>query len=195
VIKLNRKRRFFDDFWNFDLDEVFPSFDKEMNELMRSSSEDEENGPISYGYSVRIGPDTNYQPEVRQWGNLNDYRRKRGLPEIEFPFKEIGNFLPETSAENHSNERFVDFIDEGKNLRIIVEVPGFTKEDLSIDVNEEGTEISLNGKAEGKELNHTIQLPSKIEAKSTKSTIKNGVLEITGKKNESSSKVFRVKIK
>ncbi|MHA2074815.1 MAG: Hsp20/alpha crystallin family protein [Candidatus Hodarchaeales archaeon] len=192
---MNRKRRFFDDFWNFDLDEVFPSFDKEMNELMRSSSEDEENGPISYGYSVRIGPDTNYQPEVRQWGNLNDYRRKRGLPEIEFPFKEIGNFLPETSAENHSNERFVDFIDEGKNLRIIVEVPGFTKEDLSIDVNEEGTEISLNGKAEGKELNHTIQLPSKIEAKSTKSTIKNGVLEITGKKNESSSKVFRVKIK
>jgi HSP20 family protein len=195
VIKVNRKRRFFDNFWNFDLDEVFPSFDKEMNELMRSSSEDEENGPISYGYSVRIGPDTNYQPEVRQWGNLNDYRRKKGLPEIEFPFKEIGNFLPETSAENQSNERFVDFIDEDKNLRIIVEVPGFTKEDLSIDVNEEGTEISLNGKAEGKELNHTIQLPSKIEAKSTKSTIKNGVLEITGKKNESSSKVFRVKIK
>ncbi|MHA2304200.1 MAG: Hsp20/alpha crystallin family protein [Candidatus Hodarchaeales archaeon] len=192
---MNRKRRFFDNFWNFDLDEVFPSFDKEMNELMRSSSEDEENGPISYGYSVRIGPDTNYQPEVRQWGNLNDYRRKKGLPEIEFPFKEIGNFLPETSAENQSNERFVDFIDEDKNLRIIVEVPGFTKEDLSIDVNEEGTEISLNGKAEGKELNHTIQLPSKIEAKSTKSTIKNGVLEITGKKNESSSKVFRVKIK
>ncbi len=191
---MNRKRKIFDDFWNFNFDEMYRSFDEEMNALMRSSSEYEENGPISYGYSVRIGPDTNNQPEVRQWGNLNDFRKKRGLPEFKLPFKEIGNSLPETSVEKHANELFVDFIDEDKNLRIIVEVPGFTKEDLSIDVNEEGTDISLKGKTERKEFNNIIQLPSKIEAKSTKSSIKNGILEITGKKNGSSSKTFKVKI-
>ena len=75
---MNRKRKIFDDFWNFNFDEMYRSFDEEMNAQMRSSSEYEENGPISYGYSVRIGPDTNNLPEVRQWGNLNDFRKKRG---------------------------------------------------------------------------------------------------------------------
>lgn len=191
---MNRKRKIFDDFWNFNFDEMYRSFDEEMNAQMRPSSEYEENGPISYGYSVRIGPDTNNQPEVRQWGNLNDFRKKRGLPEIKLPFKELGNSLPKASVEKYTNKPFVDFIDEDKNLRIIVEVPGFTKEDLSIDVNEEGTGISLKGKTERKEFDHIIQLPSKIEAKSTKSSINNGILEITGKKNGSSSKTYKVKI-
>ena len=65
---------------------------------------------------------------------------------------------------------------------------------MSIDVNEEGTGISLKGKTERKEFDHIIQLPSKIEAKSTKSSINNGILEITGKKNGSFSKTYKVKI-
>lgn len=192
---MNRKKRFFDNFWNFNIEEIFRSINEEMNTSMQSSSEYQENGPISYGYSVKIGPDTNYQPEVRQWGNLNDYRRKKGLPEIEHPFQGIINSqLPEATSNTESSEQFVDFIDEDKHLRIIVEVPGFTKADLSVDVNEEGTEVILSGKSQRKDLNKTIKLPSKIEPKSTKSSIKNGVLEITGKKKEKSSRNFKVKI-
>jgi HSP20 family molecular chaperone IbpA len=192
---MNRKKRFFNNFWNFNFEELFRSVDEEMNAFMQSSSEYQENDPITYGYSVRIGPDTNYQPEVRQWGNLNDYRVKNGLPEIESPFQGILNSqLPEALSNTDSSEHLVDFIDEDKNLRIIVEVPGFTKANLSIDINEEGTEIILSGKSERKELKETIKLPSKIEPKTTKSSIKNGVLEITGKKKENSSKQFKVKI-
>ncbi|MFX0084440.1 MAG: Hsp20/alpha crystallin family protein [Candidatus Hodarchaeota archaeon] len=192
---MNRKKRFFDNFWNFNFEEILRSFDEEMNTFMQSSSEYQENGPISYGYSVRIGPDTNYQPEVRQWGNLNDYRRKKGLPEIESPFQGIVN--PELQAsipKTDSYEPFVDFIDEDKYLRIIVEVPGFTKADLSININEKGTEINLNGKSERKEFNKTIELPSKIEPKSTKSSVKNGVLEIIGTKKKNSTKQHKVNI-
>ncbi len=192
---MNRKKRFFDDFWNFNFEDILRSFDEEMNTFMQSSSEYQENDPISYGYSVRIGPDTNYQPEVRQWGNLNDYRRKKGLPEIESPFKGIINpELPISIPKTDSYEPFVDFIDEDKNLRIIVEVPGFTKADLSININEKGTEINLSGKSERKEFNKTIELPSKIEPKSTKSDVKNGVLEIIGKKKKNSTKQHKVNI-
>jgi len=175
---------------------MFSSFDEDINELMRSSnSEYQENGPISYGYSVRIGPDTNFQPEVKQWGNLNDYRLKKGLPDVEFPLTKIQNpQAQEALPESDSTDRFVDFIDESKTLRIIVEVPGFTKANLSIDINEEGTEINLSGKSERKELNKTIKLPTKIEPKSTKSSINNGVLEIIGNKTNKSTKKVRIDI-
>jgi HSP20 family molecular chaperone IbpA len=193
---MKREKRFFDNFWSFNFEDMLHSFSEEMNELMRPSNlEDQENGPISYGYSIRIGPDTNYQPEVKQWGNLNDYRRKNGLPNIEFPLTKIQNpQAQEVFPEPDSTNRFIDFIDEPKTLRIIVEVPGFTKANLSIDINEKGTEINLSGKSERKELNKTIKLPTKIEPKSTKSSINNGVLEIIGNKTDKSTKKVRIDI-
>jgi len=193
---MKREKRFFDNFWSFNFEDMLHSFSEEMNELMRPSNlEDQENGPISYGYSIRIGPDTNYQPEVKQWGNLNDYFRKNGLPNIEFPLTKIQNpQAQEVLPEPDSTNRFIDFIDESKTLRIIVEVPGFTKANLSININEEGTEINLSGKSERKELNKTIKLPTKIESKSTKSSINNGVLEIIGNKTDKSTKKVRIDI-
>lgn len=190
---MNRKKRFFDNFWNFNFNDIFHSVEEEINALMRSNSTDNpENGPITYGYSVHIGPDTNYQPEVRQWGNLNDYRRKQALPELEFPFK--GQIEPQLPVASTSNNRFIDFIDEDNHLKVVVEVPGFTKDTLIINIDEDGSEITLTGTSESRELNETIKLPSKLEVKSIKSSVNNGVLEIRGKKIENSSQKFQVKI-
>lgn len=193
MIDLNRKRRLFDNIWNFNFDEVFNSFEAEINSHMKASSDFQEGEPLTYGYSVRIGSDTGYQPEIRQWGNLNDFRRKQGLPELQIPLKGISKrILPVTSL---SEDQFVDFIDEDEYLKIIVEVPGFTKDNLAINIDETGSEITLVGTAKNRELNKTIKLPSKIEAKTTKSTIKNGVLEIRSKKkSENTSNKFQVKI-
>jgi len=190
---MNRKKRYFDDIWNFNFGEMFRSFEEEIDSLMRaSSSEYRKDGPISYGYSVRIGPETDYKPEFRQWGNLNDYRQKQGLPKIQLPLKGLSE--PRLQATLTSEERFVDFIDDNNHLKLIVKVPGFTKENLTIDINEEGTEITLTGKSESNEFNQTILLPSKIEVNSIKSSVNNGVLEIRGKKIKNSSQKFRVKI-
>ena len=189
-----KKIKNFENFWNFNFNDIFRSFEDELNTLIRSgSSEFSEKGPITYGYSVRIGPDTNYQPEVRQWGNLNDYRRKQGLPELEIPLRSTSEpQLP--AAPTTTSERFIDFIDEDNHLKVVIEVPGFTKETLVIDIDENGSEITLTGTSESRELNETIKLPSKIEVKSIKSTVNNGVLEIRGKKIENSLQKFRVKI-
>lgn len=189
---MNRKRRFFD-IWNFNFENMFRSFDEDIIALKKVSPSDyEENGPITFGYSIRVGSDTNFQPEVRQWGNFNDYRRKLGLLELPIPLKTPSE--PHLPAVSTSNERFVDFLDEDKYLKIIVEVPGFNKEDLDMDIDEDGSEIILKSKSESRELNHIINLPSKIEVKSIKSSVNNGVLEIRGKKTKDSSKKFKMKI-
>jgi HSP20 family molecular chaperone IbpA len=190
---MNRKKRFFDDFWNFNLDEMLRSFQEEIDSIKQYNSEYQEGDPISYGYSVRIGPNTNYQPEIRQWGNLNDYRKKQGLSEINFPLKGISeHYLP--SKATSSSNRYIEFIDEDDYLKVIVEVPGFTKENLNIEIDETGMEITLSGNSQQKELKETIILPSKIEAKTTKSSVKNGVLEIRGKKTGNTSSKINVKI-
>ncbi len=190
---MNHKKRSSDDFWNYNFNDIFRIFQEEINALMHSgSSENPENGPITYGYSVRIGPDTNYRPEVRQWGNLKEQRHKHGLPELNFPLK--GGSEPQLPATSTSMERFADFIDEDNYLKAIIEVPGFTKETLAIDIDENGSEITLTGTSGSRELNETIKLPSKIEVKSIKSSVNNGVLEIRGKKIKNQSQKFRVKI-
>ncbi|MFW9855341.1 MAG: Hsp20/alpha crystallin family protein [Candidatus Thorarchaeota archaeon] len=181
-----RKKRFFDDFWNFDLNEIFRSFDEEMESLGNSNLAEYQSGePITFGYSVRVGPDTNYQPEVRQWGNLNDFRKKQGLPEFQVPLDRFLNRpLPIGAVE--SSNRYVDFIEEGGFLRIIMEVPGYSKDDLSIDIDEMGAEITVSSLNDQK-LKQVINLPVKIDPSSTKTTLKNGILEIIGKKSGASS--------
>jgi HSP20 family protein len=190
---LKRRKRILDNFWDFNFDEIFNEFEERINASMGSnSSEYQEGEPITFGYSIRVGSDTDFLPEIRQWGNVNDYRRKQGLPELHSPLK--GSSEPLLPATSTLNEKFVDFIDEDNYLRIIVEVPGFTKENLSIDIDKEGLEISLKNKSENRALERIIKLPTKIKANETKSSIKNGVLEIRGKKKTDLSKKFPVKI-
>ena len=190
---MKRRKRIFDDFWNFHFDEIFNEFEERINASMRTnSSEQQEGDPITFGYSIRVGSDTGFQPEIRQWGNIDDYRHKQGLPELQSPLKGLSeSLLPSAST---SNEKFVDFIDEDNYLSIIVEVPGFTKENLAIDIDEEGLKITLASKSENRVLEQIIKLPTKIKANETKSSIKNGVLEIRGKKIMDLSKKFPIKI-
>lgn len=181
-----RKKRFLDDFWNFDLDEIFRSFNEEMESLGNSNLAEYQSGePITFGYSVRVGPETNYQPEVRQWGNLNDFRKKHGLPEFQVPFGRFSNNpLPIGTVE--SSNRYVDFIDEGGFLRIIMEVPGYSKDDVSVDIDERGMEVTVSS-INGQKLEQIINLPVRIDPSSTKTTLKNGILEIIGEKLEEPS--------
>ncbi|MHA1974742.1 MAG: Hsp20/alpha crystallin family protein [Candidatus Hodarchaeales archaeon] len=190
---MNKNRRNFDDIWNFGFDEIFNSIEEEFKALMNNNlSEYQEGGPITFGYSMKIGPDTNYQPEIRQWGNFNDYRKKNNLPELGFPVME--RTQPALTSGSNDSELFYDFVEDGDYLKVIVEVPGFTKKDLSVDINEKGTEITIKGKTETREVNQSISLPSKIEPKTTKSSVTNGILEIKGKKLGDSSKKIKLKI-
>ena len=190
---MNRKRRNFDNFWNFDFTDIFKSFNEEFNTSLKGMNREyTEDGPITFGYSMRIGPETDYRPEVRQWGNLNDYREKRGLPQLEMI--PTHRETPQISSKSASSDRFVDILDEDDSLKIIVEVPGFTKDNLNIEIDESGLELTINGKADTREINQVVHLPSKIEPKQTKSTIRNGVLEVRSKKQKTTEKRHKLNV-
>ena len=187
-----RKRRNIDNFWNLGFDEIFEVFTEEFSQVRESfNSEFTENGPITFGYSMRMGPDTDYKPEIRQWGNLNDYRQKQGLPTVEWPFQK--NVKPQIQSALTS-DYFVDIIEQDDSFKIIAEIPGFTKENLNIEVSEDGQELILKGKTDTREISQVIKLPTRIEPKLTKSTMINGILEIRSKKQKTTEKRHKLRI-
>ena len=143
--------------------EQFKDLEKELpKSLVRESKTPDggvkkEIGPIVYGYSVTIGPDG--KPVVREFGNV---RRGEGRP---------------SKAIQDKREPLVDVISSGKDVRVIAEMPGVNKEDISVTVNEQSMVISVDREDRGyyKELD----LPGIVDPKGARSTYNNGILEVT----------------
>ncbi|MCW3996603.1 MAG: Hsp20/alpha crystallin family protein [Candidatus Bathyarchaeota archaeon] len=92
----------------------------------------------------------------------------------------------------------VDLEDQGKEYRLTVDLPGFKKEDVDIEVTEDT--VTVNAKKaqteEEKKKNYirrersaqtyyrTIQLPENIRSDEAKANLNNGILEITLPKKE-----------
>ena len=92
----------------------------------------------------------------------------------------------------------VDVEDRGKDFRVAVDLPGFSKEDVNIEVGE--TSIMIHAKKseeeEEKQKNYVrrermartfyrrLELPEKIKADDSKASLNNGILEIVLPKKE-----------
>jgi HSP20 family protein len=88
--------------------------------------------------------------------------------------------------------------DRGKDFRVAVDLPGFSKEDVNIEVGE--TSIMIHAKKseeeEEKQKNYVrrermartfyrrLELPEKIKADDSKASLNNGILEIVLPKKE-----------
>ena len=116
----------------------------------------------SYGYSMTTGSDG--KPVIREWGT--------GLPDGENPMKPQP-YIPETPEPLSQ----VDIDTKNKLVRVIVEMPGFTKESIRIT----GTENTLRLLAdhEARYLDTEIPINATVDPKSAKATYKNGVLDVT----------------
>jgi len=159
----------------------FPDIDEMMREMERAFSEQfkdmerelpkslvresktpdgktkKEIGPIVYGYSVTIGPDG--KPVVREFGNV---RTGEGTA-----WKQIQD----------KREPLVDVVSSGKEVRVIAEMPGVTKEDINVTVNEKSLTISVD--REDRSYYKELELPGIVDPKGAKSTYNNGILEVT----------------
>jgi len=114
-------------------------------------------GPIVYGYSVTIGPDG--RPQVREFGNV---RRGGGTP-----WKELQD----------KREPLVDVVTSKDDVKVIAELPGVKKEDISITVSEKSVVISVD--TEERKYYKELELPAPVDARGARSTYNNGVLEVT----------------
>jgi HSP20 family protein len=124
-------------------------------------------GPIVYGYSMTIGPDG--KPKIREFGNVKS------------PFAGREGFFeqPSLSAER---EPLVDISSTDKEVKIVAEMPGISKEKIRIDAYDNYVEIKSEDP--DRKYHKTIEVPEDIDLESTKSNYNNGILEITFKKKE-----------
>jgi HSP20 family protein len=116
----------------------------------------------SYGYSMITGPDG--KPILKEWGT--------GLPNRPDPLKPQP-YIPETPEPLSQ----VDIDPENKQVRVIVEMPGFTKESIRITGTE--TQLELSANFETRKVSTVIPIKAQVDPKTAKATYKNGVLDIT----------------
>jgi HSP20 family protein len=117
-------------------------------------------------------------PRWRQW-----MRARPGFPMM--PFKQM--MMPSVDVE-----------DRGKDFRVTVDLPGFNKEDVNIEVGEDSVMIQAKKSRaeEEKQKNYVrrermaqtfyrrIDLPEKVKSDDAKASLNNGILEIVLPKKE-----------
>ena len=125
-----------------------------------------EAGPVVYGYSMTVGPDG--KPQVREFGNVKRSRpgfRGMGRPEV------IGEIEPLVDVSTTDNE-----------VKIVVEMPGVSKDKILI--NASGNTLEVKSEDPQRKYHRTIELPPETDVETAKSAYNNGILEITFKKKE-----------
>jgi HSP20 family protein len=148
-------------------EETFRDIERVPKELIReyetpTGGRVKEVGPLVYGYSMTIGPDG--KPKVKQFGNV----RSLGG----------GMSRPSLTAER---EPLADVTVTNKDIKVTLEMPGISKQDIKINVYQDSVEVSTTETAP-KKYRRIIELPSESDIESARSTYTNGILEITFKK-------------
>jgi HSP20 family protein len=132
-------------------------------------------GPIVYGYSVTIGPDG--KPKVREFGNVKSLEGSVA-----------GMATPQLTSER---EPLADVVTSDKDIKVVVEMPGVTKD--SIKVNVYDTSVEVKAETPQRKYHRAIDLPPEADTDTAKSTFNNGILEITfGKKRQPKGKEIKV---
>jgi HSP20 family protein len=68
---------------------------------------------------------------------------------------------------------------------MIVELPGVSKENIKVNAYDNSVEVTTTD-PEKRKYHEVIEIPHETDIETAKSTYKNGILEITFKKNEQS---------
>ena len=176
--------------WNFE--DMFKEFDEMRREMNKTFSEQFKNiedkvpkdlikeyqtpkgekvrevGPIVYGYSMTIGPDG--KPKVREFGNVKS------------PFMGTGRGFFEQPSISSEREPLIDVSSTDKEVKIVAEMPGISKENIRIDAYDNYVEIKSDDP--NRRYHKTIEVPDEVDIDSAKSNFNNGILEITFKKKD-----------
>ena len=198
---ISRQSPFGNDSWNFNA--LVREFDEMRNEMERAFSDSFKNienripkdlvkeyetskgekvrevGPIVYGYSMTIGPDG--KPKIREFGNVKS------------PFMGTGRGLFEQPSISSEREPLVDVSSTDKEVKIVAEMPGISKEKIRIDAYDNYVEIKSDDP--NRKYHKSVEVPDDVDIDSAKSNFNNGVLEITFKiKEQQKSKGRQINI-
>lgn len=128
-------------------------------------------GPVVRGYSITVGPDG--KPSIRVFGNVVP---PAGVPALEM-----------------KREPLVECIPGPKHIRVVAELPGVSRSDIDLRVEEDRLVISAE-RGEWK-YHKEVDLPYKVDPKSADATFENGVLEVILRRQERPMTGEKVEIK
>jgi len=165
----DRKRRsFFDEIFGIDpLQDMEEMFER-LGRAMGMSTDNFGQHPFVYGFSVTQRPGE--EPEIREFGNIPMFEQT------------------ETGEKRYLDIRkpLIDVLESEEAVHVIAEMPGIEKENIQLNATDLILDIeTLDGNPKYSE---RVELPVKVDPQSARATYKNGVLEVTFKKLESSSR-------
>ncbi|TDA30722.1 MAG: Hsp20/alpha crystallin family protein [Hadesarchaea archaeon] len=128
-------------------------------------------GPVVRGYSITVGPDG--KPSIRVFGNVVP---PGGVPALEM-----------------KREPLVECIPGPKHIRVVAELPGVSRSDIDLRVEEDRLVISAE-RGEWK-YHKEVELPYKVDPKSADATFENGVLEVILRRLEKPVSGEKIEIK
>jgi HSP20 family protein len=134
-----------------------------------------EYGPFVYGYSVKIGPDG--KPIVREFGNLKPGKGGEGQPALNL---------------QDMREPLVDVIEEENAVKVLAELPGVNKEDISLFLSD--NVLTINVDTPERRYHKELSLPGDVDESSVRSTYTNGILETVLTKQERRDKGTKINI-
>jgi HSP20 family protein len=134
-----------------------------------------EYGPFVYGYSVKIGPDG--KPTVREFGNLKPGKGGEGQPSLDL---------------QDMREPLVDVIEEENAVKVLAELPGVNKEDISLFLSD--NVLTINVDTPERRYHKELSLPGEVDESSARSTYTNGILETVLTKRERRDKETKINI-
>ncbi len=165
----DRKKRgdFFDEVFGIDpiedVDEMFERLSRAMGVNVENIGRDS----FIYGFSFTQRPGE--EPEIREFGNIPMFEQT------------------ETGEKRNLDTRkpLIDVLETEDTVHVIAEIPGSEKENIKLNA----TDLILNIETiDGNpKYSERVELPVKVDPQSAKATYKNGVLEVTFKRLESSS--------
>jgi HSP20 family protein len=132
-------------------------------------------GPIVYGYSMTIGPDG--KPNVREFGNVRSSSSSS-------PLRGGGGSSFARPLISSEREPLADVTTTDKEVKVIVEMPGVSKENIRVNAYDNSVEITTTTDKETRKYREVVEIPPETDIETATSTYKNGILEITFKKKE-----------
>lgn len=177
---------FFEDFWprrsrGFDIfdefEEQFRRMQQRMNSLYQGTlrgdfGTEDDNKPRIYGWTYRISSDG--KPVFQEFGNIprTPLSKSEELPE--------------------SREPLVDVQETDKQITVIAEIPGVSKEDVDLEVTNDTLTIKVDNPE--RKYYKEVQLPAEVDEDSGDAKFNNGVLSITLNKLKPKKKGKKIKV-
>ena len=154
--------------WGYN-NRIFEQIDKEfseaedmLNRMFRTVRETgttntSETGPYFYGYQITVGPEG--KPHIKEFGNVRP--SSKGLIEQ----STVRQPLVDTTFNEKEN-----------TMIITAEMPGITKEDVKVSM-QEGL-VTINAEKGNKKYHTELPVDKELDSDSTKASYINGILEL-----------------